>query len=275
MITAELLKLRTVASTWVALAVAAAGLLLTQVLTVTLLPALASGAVLGDEPEIAGELDAVDTGSAAFHYGALDLLGTNGATGSIGIVTIAVLALGVLAGTTDFRHGGIVGTALARPRRAAILAGKAAATAMTAAALGVVLAAIALGVLLWSVSSGAGPLELQPTQIASALGRGLAVVVLLSLIGLSIGLLVRNQLGAFIAIAVLLVGEPLVQGIAQLVAGALPAWTQVLPGALARAALADPSVPGGLTPLVALGLLAGLTAAALAVSGVVLRRRDL
>jgi ABC-2 type transport system permease protein len=275
MITAELLKLRSVASTWVALAVAAVGLLLTQVLTVTLLPALASGAVLGDEPEIAGELEAVDTGSAAFQDGALDVLGTNGATGSIGIVTIAVLALGVLAGTTDFRHGGIVGTALARPRRTAILVGKGVATAMTAALLGVVLAAVALTVLLVSVWSGAGGLELQPSEIASALGRGLLVVVLLSLVGLSIGLIVRGQLGAFIAVAVLLVGEPIVQGLAQLATGAQPVWAQLLPGALARAALADPSVSASLPPLVALGLLAVLTVAALAVAGTVLRRRDL
>ncbi|WP_411699285.1 hypothetical protein [Conyzicola sp.] len=275
MVHAELLKLRTVASTWVALAVAAGGLLVTQVLNVTLLPALASGAVLGDEPALRDELGAIDTGSAAFQYAALNVFGTGGASGSIGIATIAVLALGVLAGTTDYRHGGIVGTALARPRRAGILAGKVAATAIAAAVLGVALAAIALVVLLASAVTGDGALALSPLDMASALGRGVVVVVLLALLGLAIGVLVRSQLAAFITVAALLLAEPILQGFVQLVTGGLPVWAQLLPVSLARAGLSDPAVDSGLAPAVALGVLAALTAAVLGAATVALRRRDL
>ncbi|GAB3605536.1 hypothetical protein GCM10027413_09450 [Conyzicola nivalis] len=274
MVHAELLKLRTVASTWVALAVAAGGLLVTQVLNVTLLPALASGAVLGDEPAVRDELGAIDTGAAAFQYAALNVFGTGGASGSIGIATIAVLALGVLAGTTDYRHGGIVGTALACPRRGGILAGKVGATAVAAAVLGIALAVIALAVLLGSALTGGG-LALSPLDVASALGRGVVVVVLLALLGLAIGVLVRSQLAAFITIAALLLAEPILQGLVQLVTGGLPVWAQLLPVSLARSGLADPAADSGLAPAVALGVLAALTAAVLAAAGVALRRRDL
>ena len=274
MFRAELLKLRTVTSTWVALAVGVIGLLVTQVLLVTLLPAMANGTILGDEPGLREELGAIDTGSQTFQYSALNLLGTGGSSGSIGIATIAVVALGILVGTTDYRHGGIVGTALARPRRTPILVGKVAATSATAAALAVVLAAISLLVLLLLVWTTPASLAVPIVDILSSVGRGILTVVLLALLGLGIGMLVRSQLAAFLTVGALLVGEPMLQGLAQLFTGSLPTWALFLPVSLAYVGMADaPSAV--LSPAIALGALAAITAVVLTAATVTLRRRDL
>jgi len=275
MLRAELLKLRTVGSTWVALIVGAAGLLVTQVLLVTLLPAIANGTAFAGEAGISDGLGPMDTASAAFQYGALNVFGASGAGGSIGIATIAVLALGVLAGTTDFRHGGIVGTALARPRRWSILGGKVAATAVAATVFGVVLSAIVVAVLLVTVWTGGGGLALSAADIASSLLRGIVSVVLLALIGLGIGVLVRGQLAAFITVGAVLVAEPVLQGIVGLVAGGVPFWARLLPVSLAQAGTADPATSAGLPPVVALIVLGGIAAAVVAGAGAALRRRDL
>ena len=274
MIRAELMKMRTVGSTWVALAVAVGGLLITQILLVTVLPAIAAGSILANEPAARAELGPVDSSSAGFQYGALDVLGASGSSGSIGIATIAVLALGLIVGTTDFRHGGILGAALARPARTVILGGKVAATAIVAALLGLALAAVSLAVLLSLVAFSPAELALQPTEIASSLGRGVIAVVLLALLGLAVGVLVRGQITASILVAAVLVGEPILQGFVQLVTGSLPVWAQFLPLSLARAGMAAPG-EGELAPLTALAALAALVGIATAAAAITFRRRDL
>ena len=274
MIRAELMKMRTVGSTCVALAVAVGGLLVTKILLVTVLPAIAAGSILANEPAARAELGAVDTSSAGFQYGALDLLGASGSSASIGIATIAVLALGLLVGTTDFRHGGILGAALARPARTAILGGKVAATAVVAALLGVALAVVSLAVLLGLVAFSSVELVVQPAEIASSLGRGVVAVVLLALLGLAIGVLVRGQVAASIVLAGVLVGEPILQGFVQLVTGSLPVWAQFLPLSLARAGMAAPG-DAALAPLTALAALAALVGIVTTAAAIAFRRRDL
>ena len=274
MFAAELLKLRTVAATKITIAVGAAGLLLTQVLLITLLPALANGALGADVAP--SELGPTDPGTAAFQSGALDILGGGSGMGSVGAATIAVVLLGLFAATTDYRYGGIVATALAQPRRTRILVGKAAATAVTAAAFALLLAVICVAVLLISVtvlpSTG---LVLGWTDILATLGRGAIVVVLLALLGLAIGVLVRSQLAGVLVVVALLLLEPIVQAFAQLFSGALPLWAQLLPLSLGRTAIAGGDGGAVLPWGVALAALAGIVLAALAAGAAVLRRRDL
>jgi ABC-2 type transport system permease protein len=274
MFRAELLKLRTVSSTWVALAVGVIGLLVTQVLLVTLLPAMANGSVFADEPGLRDELGTIDTASHAFQYSALNLLGTGGSGGSIGIAMMAVLALGLLVGTTDYRHGGIVGAALARPRRVPVLTGKIAATSAVAGVLGVVLAAVSIVVLLLVVWTTPATLAVQVVDIASSAARGILVVVLLALLGLGIGVLVRSQLAAFLTVGALLIGEPMLQGLVQLFTGGLPTWALFMPVSLSHLGMADPG-DAILSPVLALGALAALTALVLVAATAALRRRDL
>ena len=273
MLTAELLKLRTVAATKVTVALGVVGLLVTQVLLVTLLPALASGAI--DTKGAAAELGTIDPGSVAFQYSALNPLGGMGGVGSVSIATIAVVVLGLLVATTDYRFGGIVTTALAQPRRLRILGGKVAATAVVAAGLAVVYAVVVLGNLLVAtlVIPGA-ELVLPAVDIVSTLVRGAAVVVLLALLGVGIGVIVRSQLAGILVVISLLVLEPIVQALAQALTGGVPLWAQLLPLSLGQAAIAQVGSLA-LHPLVALAALAGIVLAVLVAAGAALRRRDL
>ncbi|HET6671879.1 MAG TPA: hypothetical protein VFG92_00750 [Agromyces sp.] len=275
MIRAELMKLTTVGATKVAAAVGIIGLLATQLLFFWLLPALASGAIaITGEPGIAAELGEFDPGSFAFQYSSLSLLGSNAGAGSIGVALIAVLSIGVLAATTDYRFGGIVAAALASPRRARILGGKVAATAVVVAVMAVAYAVVCLGVLLSSTTLSGVDLVVGWGDIAGAIGRGVVVLVLLGLLGLAIGVLVRSQLAGFLVLIGVVLVEPILQSVLLLV-GEAPAWSQYLPLALAQAGLADPASPAALSPLVALVALAALAGVALAAAWAVLRRRDL
>jgi len=275
MVRAELLKLRTVTGTWVALAIGVLGLLLTQVLTITVLPAIASGVIPG--ADIGDELGNLDPGSLGFQVAALNVLGGGGnSLGSVSITAIVVLILGLLVATTDYRFGGIVSTALAEPRRWRILGGKTAATAVTAALLGVVLSVICLGTLLVSTAVLPGvDLVVPAPDIAFTLMRGIAVVVLFALLGLAIGTLVRSQLAGVLVVIALLFVEPILQGLAQLLTGAVPLWAQLLPLSLGLSAIAGADAGLAIPPAVALLALAGIVALLLGLAGTVLRRRDL
>jgi len=274
MIRAELLKLTTVTGTWVAVGIGAAGLLLTQLLAVTFIPALASGDVRGVPAQ--SELGAVDPGSLEFQAAALNPLGSVlGSTGSIGVATIVVMVLGLLVATTDYRFGGLVTTALAQPRRLRILGGKITATAIAAAALAVVFVVICLATLL--ITAAALPSIEFVVPVAQVLGiaaRSVAVIVLLALLGVAIGVLVRSQLAGVLVVIALLVLEPIVQSIAQLVTGTVPVWAQLLPLSLGQAAIAD-SASSVFPAIIALPALAAIVIVVTTASGTVLRRRDL
>src|SRR3546814_5519165 len=111
----------------------------------------------------------------------------------LGLASLSVRVRGVLAGTTDYRFGGIVPTALAEPRRGRILAAKALATAVTGLVLGVVYAFVSLVALLVSLTATGATLSIGVLDIAAVMAQGAVVVALLALIGLGLGLLARNR----------------------------------------------------------------------------------
>ncbi|WP_344296841.1 hypothetical protein [Agromyces neolithicus] len=265
----------TVGATKVAAAVGVLGLLTTQLVFVWLLPALSSGAIVIDgEPGIAAELGGVfDRASFEFQYSALSLLGGGASAGSLGFSVIAVLAIGVLAATTDYRFGGIVGAALASPRRGRILGGKISATVVVTAATAVAYAIVSVGVLLASTIASGVDLALGWGDVLSEMSRGIAVLILLGLLGLAIGVLVRSQLAGFLILIGLVVIEPIMHAVLQIVGGA-PIWAQFLPLALAQASLADPGSGAVLSPVIALVAFVAIVGAALTAAWVALRRRD-
>jgi len=266
MLRAEILKLRTLPSTRIAFLAGAVGLLVTQVLFVGLIPALADGTVIaGDIP--VEEFGAADPGTAEFQLTALNLLGGGQGAGTLGIATIAILLLGMLVATTDYRFGGIVGTALAQPRRGQIVVGKTGATIAAGAVLGAILAVVVSVVLAGALALRGIGLELAPLEALGILGRGVIVVVLLALLGLGIGTLVRNQVASILVVFAVLLGEPILQGIVSLVVGTVPTWATYLPSSLASAGI------GGSWGAI-LGL-AAIAAALLGAATLVLRRRDL
>lgn len=293
---AEMLKLRTTRATWVVAAVAVAGMLVVQAFTL-LLPtilrgteALGGGSTVGFQasPEmledLAPDLGALtDVAQPAFQRGMLDLLGNglNG-SGSVGVATLCMLLLGVLAVTTDFRTGGIVPTALVQPSRLRILAAKAGATATVALAVGVVLAVVgALGLTVAIVTTPGATLALGPGEVLGVWARGLAVLVLLTWFGLGIGTLVRGQVAAVVTVAALALAEPIVRGAVTLLSGGESAAAEWLPlglGALASTGQSGAALLGGAAPLGTLAALAGLVAWVTVLLGsgaLTLQRRDL
>lgn len=270
---AELIGVRSVLATKVAALVAVLGLAATQVTFVTVLPALARGDIGPGAAALGDDLPAFGLASSAEQLGALSPLGSTTGGGSLGIVVIAVALLGVLAGTSDYRFGGIVGAALATPRRSSILVAKAAATATVAAGIALALVVVSLATLAVTLVTSGIPIAVDPLAVAGVLARGGLVIVLIALIGLAVGVLLRHQLAAVLVMLAILVLEPIVQATAGLITGGAPIWTQVLPVALAQAAVG--AAPAALPPLLALGLLAALTAASLAAAAFALRRRDI
>jgi ABC-2 type transport system permease protein len=274
MFRAELLKLTTTAAAKVAVGVGVIGLLLTQLTLVTLLPALASGAI-GPGPEaLGGDVPAFTLESASAQLAALNPLGSTSGGGSIGIAVIAILILGVLAGTMDYRFGGIVPTALAEPRRGRILLAKVGSTAVVGLIVGAVFAVVSVVALLVSLPIAGVEIAASPAEIAGVLARGVITVALLTLLGLAVGLLARSQLVGVIVIISVLLLEPIAQGVVQLVTGTLPIWAQLMPVSLGQATI-SPGSDGALAPLVAGLALAALTGAVLLAAGAALRSRDI
>ncbi|MCA5892057.1 hypothetical protein LEP48_01660 [Isoptericola sp. NEAU-Y5] len=304
MFRAELLKLRSTRTPWIIAAVAAAGMVLTQVVTLVLprtlgtlggLGALGSGDGAGltvgtpmtpaDTAELTADLGALtDLGSADAQRGLLDLLGSGaGGAASSGITALCMLLLGVLAVTTDFRTGGMVPTALVVPDRLRILAGKAGATAVVAVVTGGVLALLtAVGLVVAVATTPDASLVLGAGEVLGVWGRGLAVLVLLTWLGLAVGTLVRGQVAAIVVVASLALVEPLVQTMALVLSGgtaSLTSWLPLTLGSLASTGQAGAAqLFGGSAAMGAGTALAGLLAWAavlLGVAAVVFRRRDL
>jgi hypothetical protein len=297
MFRAELLKLRTTRMPWIIAAVAAAGMVLTQALTIVLprtLDALASlegsgGSVgmplpPGAPAELAGDIGSLtDLGSASVQGGMLDLLGNGaGGAGSSGVTALCMLLLGVLAVTTDFRTGGIVPTALAVPDRLRVLGAKAGATAVVALATGGVLAVLtAAGVVIAVATTPGARLALETGDALAVWGRGLVVLVLLAWLGLAVGTLVRGQVAAIVVVVSLALVEPAVHAAALILSGGtstLTSWLPLTLGSLASSGHGGAALIVGPASVGALPALAGLVAwaaALLAVAAIVFRRRDL
>lgn len=269
---AELLKLTTTTAPKVALGIGAGGLVLTQLLYVTLIPALASGLVGPGADVLGDELPALDLTVAAGQLSALNPLGAAGA-GSLGIAALAVILMGVLAGTSDYRYGGIVTTALAQPRRGRLLLAKAAAAGTAGVITGAVFALVSLAMLAGTLAVLGVPLALDPILILTVLLRSTGAIGALAVLGLGVGMLARSQLAGVLVMLAILLLEPIVQSVTQLITGTLPVWAQLLPLSLANAVIGTSDF--GLSPAGAAPALLALTGVALALSALALRRRDL
>ena len=274
MFRAALLKLTTTTATKVAVIIGILGLILTQVTFVTVLPALANGTIGPGREALGGDLPAFDLPTRVAQLAALSPLGASTGGGSIGIAVLAVLVLGVLAGTTDYRFGGIISTALAQPNRGIILAAKVGAIALTGLVVGLAYAAVSIATLMISLPLTGAELALSVREFVGVAARGTIVVALLTLLGLAIGILARSQLVGVLTMLGILLTELMVQAIVQLVTGTLPLWAQLLPLSLSHAAV-SPGAAGGIPPLAAVAALAALVTAVLAVAGGAMRVRDI
>jgi len=214
MFRAELLGLVTTTATKVAAAVAVLGLIMTQLVFVVLLPALASGQVGPGVEALGDDLPDIDLTASATQLDALSPLGTTLGGGSVGLALVAIVLLGVLAGTSDDRHGGIVGAVLASPRRSLVVAAKAAAVGAGAAVVGTVLAIVSLLTLLGSLALTGTPFTAVAGTVLATSARGVLAVVCLAAMGLAVGIVCRSQLAGVLVTIGVLVAEPVVAAVA-------------------------------------------------------------
>ena len=125
----------------------------------------------------------------------LTLLGA----GSSGAVLFATFA-GLLAVTSEFRYGTIRPTLLVQPRRRVVLAAKLAAAGITGVLFAVACLALSLGAGLAILA--ARDIDVAPTgaDLAAIAGGTVVAAALSALLGVAIGTLVRNQVGAVVAV---------------------------------------------------------------------------
>jgi ABC-2 type transport system permease protein len=231
----EWLKLRSVRSTWWTLLVFAAGMIGLAVLVMI--------------HQHWATMSAADR--ASFDP-------TNDSLAGLTIGQLAVGVLGVLAVTSEFSSGMIRATFAAVPRRPLVLAAKAA-----------IVAAVGEAVL----KSPAPHATLgQPAVLRVVLMAG-AYPALIALIGLGLGALIRHTAGAISAVVGVLFVLPLI--LVPLGTSIQNAAGQFMPMLIAENSLgAVKPVAHSLSPGVGFALLCGYAAAALAVGGWALARRD-
>ncbi|HZQ15470.1 MAG TPA: hypothetical protein VFA82_01730 [Gaiellaceae bacterium] len=187
------------------------------------------------------------------------------ANGSIASAFAALV--GVLSLTTEFRHGTIKPTFLAEPRRGRVLAAKLVACTTAGAVLGAGGVALSFGLGRLTMSVRGIPLVLDHRDLALALGGSVAVSALWGALGLGIGAVVRNQVGAIVG---LLVWSLLVESI---LFGLVPSVGRWLPGQAGNA-LVQVEVPHLLGVLPGALVLLGYAAAAALAGAAVTVRRD-
>lgn len=126
-----------------------------------------------------------------------------------GLLMVMLLVLGVLAITTEFRHGTASTTFLAVPRRYPVLLAKLGAVLAAGILAGVAYVAVNGGLALPLFSQREGNLP-PASEIVSVYAGVVASFALLCAFGLGVGAIVRNQVGAIIAaIAFFFVLSPL------------------------------------------------------------------
>lgn len=123
----------------------------------------------------------------------------SGVRSVLGIVTVTVVApavIGTVAMTSEYRHRTITLTLLFEPRRWRILTAKLIAFALGGTAYGLVVA-VSAGVALYGITAVQGvSIGLGPATVAELLLRIVATMAIYTLLGVGVGALLRNQVGA-------------------------------------------------------------------------------
>jgi ABC-2 type transport system permease protein len=196
---AELLRLRTTRSVWLMLAAA-------QVLIV----AGVSGVMRTRD----------DIGSPEVQQAAI---------AHVGLISLITLMLGIMAVAGEYRHRTITDTYLSVPRRTPVVAAKLIVYTIAGLVFGVVTALVAIGVAaLWLAGRGSS-LDTGSSDLWLTVAGGVAWNAGFAAIGVGIGALITNQIGA---IAAALAWIALVEGLVAQLIGEARQW---LPFALGSA----------------------------------------
>jgi ABC-2 type transport system permease protein len=177
---------------------------------------------------------------------------------------VLMLVLGVIGTTQEYRHRTATPTFLTTPRRGRVIAAKVVAYALAAVPFALVVTAVNYAVLVVFAGSKGDVPSLTGDNLRVALTSALALVIY-TVIGVGIGALIRNQVGAIVGgLVYLFVVEPLVR---QFLDAAYP-W---IPGGALEALTATFAGPDLLEPwqggllLLGYGLVAAVLGTFLAV----------
>jgi ABC-type transport system involved in multi-copper enzyme maturation permease subunit len=133
---------------------------------------------------------------------------------STGWTMLFATVMGVIVASGEFRHSTATLTYLAGPRRSQVLAAKAIAAAVTGAIFGLTGTAIATGIGLTATAAAGQPITLSAaTLLRDDLGTILGAALLAPL-GVAIGSLIRSQVAGIIAVLIwAVVLEPVIGGL--------------------------------------------------------------
>jgi hypothetical protein len=218
LIRSELLKIRTVWSTWVL-----AG--------VVVLTTSGFGLLIAYAPRRRALRDLlVPSGSPRWFDGVFR---------PMGIAQTLALVVGVLIVTGEYRHKTVTPTLLAEPRRGRVTAAKLVVAATAGLTLGVITAVSGLGLGYLLVATGHGTAGIMLTEYRLVLPGDLGAAVLFALYGVGLGALLKSQVPALVSgLTFTIVVEPIVTGV-------LPTVGEYMPGQAAMALLGSAARSGG------------------------------
>jgi len=140
-----------------------------------------------------------------------------------GFATLFSLLIGVLAITSEFRHGTIRPTFLFTPARELVVGAKGLACGAAGAVLGVVAVAITFGITLVWLQVESVDRAIGTAGILEMAGGIVGATLLWGVIGVGVGAMIRNQVGAIVGTIIwLLIPGPLIQGLYPKVGHFLP-----------------------------------------------------
>jgi len=167
---------------------------------------------------------------------------------TVGAVFAALL--GAMSITAELRHGTIRPTLLGIPDRRAVVAAKALTSLLVGLVLGLIATATAAAVGALAFAARDIPSQLNSGDYAQLIAGGALASALWAVIGLGIGSVVRNQVGAIVGIFIWL------QIVENLLIDSVPDVSRYMPGSLAQA-IAGSQIGALGSPTVALLFLLG------------------
>jgi ABC-type transport system involved in multi-copper enzyme maturation permease subunit len=188
-----------------------------------------------------------------------------------GIGALFASLLGAISITGEIRTGLIRPTFLATPNRALVIAAKVAAGALAGVVVGLLAEALTAAVTSAGLAARGIDVALSAGDLAQLLAGGAAAAAMFAAIGVGVGALVRNQVGAVVGLCVwLLLLETIL-------VGNVPSAAKFSPGASAGAiagAIQTQDAADLLAPALGTLLLAVYAAAATAAGLITTERRD-
>jgi ABC-2 type transport system permease protein len=116
--------------------------------------------------------------------------------GGAGVLTLAALLLGILAVTSEYRHGTVVPSLLVAPRRGRFLASKLGSQMGMAAVLGLAVSAVGLAIGTTYLATRDVAVDILSGDVVVTVAAVVLVVSLYAAAGVGVGALVKNQTAA-------------------------------------------------------------------------------